>query len=275
MKLSELLNIDDEIVIKSEYIIKQIQTDKKTQIQLPLGLKIFDKSILNGGFIPKKKYLIFGANNTGKTQILHQICVQAYKTYHEQFEYLKEKNVKFIYYLDTENTFRPERIKEIALQFSFDYNHILKSINVSKIMSNDALLLKLKEIDRNELIENVRVILIDTINNHYRSEQGNKDISFFKTKNTFLKTLELLDKFVKNYNLVIIATAQVIPNFVENTAIKEIPVGNQFISHYFSEFLYLENKDEKNFIHLVNSHYFPEKKSFFKIASEGIKDYQI
>ena len=275
MKLKELLNINDEEIIKSEYIIKQIQTDKKAQIRLPLGLKIFDKSILNGGFIPKKKYLIFGANNTGKTQLLHQICVQAYKTYHEQFEPSKEKNVKFIYYLDTENTFRPERIKEIALQYSFDYNKILKSINVSKIMSNDALLLKLKEIDRNEPIENVRVILVDTINNHYRSEQGNKDISFFKTKNTFLNALKLFNKLVKNCNLIVIATAQIIPNFVNNTIIKEIPVAIQFISHFFSEYLYLESKDDKKFIHLVNSHYFPEKKSFFKITSEGIKDYQI
>ncbi|MHA1297343.1 MAG: hypothetical protein ACTSPH_12150, partial [Promethearchaeota archaeon] len=32
-------------------------------------------SLLNGGFFSGKTYILFGKNNTGKTQICHQLCV--------------------------------------------------------------------------------------------------------------------------------------------------------------------------------------------------------
>jgi RecA/RadA recombinase len=255
-------------------ILNKINEAKKSSFILPLDSKNFAK-VLNGGFRLNNKYLIYGANRTGKTQICMNLCVQAYKYFVKQEEIIKNRELTFTYFLDSENTFRPERIKEIATAKSIDYREVLKSIKVSKIMSISALLLKLQEIENQLKFGKNYILIIDSINNFYRSEQGNKDTSFYNLKTTFLKILEKINNLTKSFNLILIATAQVFPNFIENAIINELPVGNQFLNHYFSEYLYLSYKEENNYVHLVNSELLPEKKVIFKITSSGISDYKI
>ncbi|MFX1311692.1 MAG: hypothetical protein ACFFHD_03630 [Promethearchaeota archaeon] len=259
-------------IIDSLNIINEYQKEKNNQIILTSGSNNFDE-ILGGGFCSSKKYLIFGANKTGKTQLCHQLCVQGYKLLSEK---LNGKNKMRIYYFDTENTFRPERIKDLAIFFNVKYEKALKSILVAKIMSNSALLFSLKGIEENVKNNLSSVLIIDTINNYYRSDLSNNKISFTKTKNTFLKILEIIDILTKENNLITVATAQVSPNFVENSIIRELPVGNQFLNHFFSNYVFLSHKDEKkNYVQMVNSLGVSNKKLIFKITSNGIQDANI
>lgn len=106
------------------------ETQKNTVIKT--GSKNYD-AILGNGFYFGRKYLIFGANKTGKTQLCHHLCFQAYNHDYKSI------------YIDTENTFRPERIIELADMRDVNNEKLLKNIFVSKIMSNTALLMKLDE----------------------------------------------------------------------------------------------------------------------------------
>lgn len=270
----DILDIKNNRLILKTSVLNKIREAKETRFILPLDSRNFAK-VLKGGFCLNKKYLIYGANRTGKTQICLSLCVQAYKYFIKQEKSTKNQDFNFTYFLDSENTFRPERIKEIATAKSLDYREVLKSIKVSKIMSNSALLLKLKEIENQLTFGKNYLLIIDSINNFYRSEQGNKDSSFYNLKTAFLKILEKIDTLTKKFNLILIATAQVFPNFIEDAIINEIPVGNQFLNHFFSEYLYLSYKEEKNYVHLVNSELLPERKVIFKITSNGIADYKI
>jgi len=270
----DILDIKNNRLILKTSVLNKIREAKETGFILPLDSRNFAK-VLKGGFCLNKKYLIYGANRTGKTQICLSLCVQAYKYFIKQEKCTKNQDFNFTYFLDSENTFRPERIKEIATAKSLDYREVLKSIKVSKIMSNSALLLKLKEIENQLTFGKNYLLIIDSINNFYRSEQGNKDSSFYNLKTAFLKILEKIDTLTKKFNLILIATAQVFPNFIEDAIINEIPVGNQFLNHFFSEYLYLSYKEEKNYVHLVNSELLPERKVIFKITSNGIADYKI
>ena len=180
-----------------------------------------------------------------------------------------------IYYLDTENTFRPERIKELASTRNIEYSKILKSILVANVMSNSALLMALKNIEEQLNKDENAILFIDSINNYYRSEQGNENLSFHQIKNTFMQILNKLYNLNKKFNICIIATAQVAPNFIDDAVIENIPVGNQYLNHFFSEYLYLSQHDQKNYAHLVNSSKLPEKKVPYKITSEGIIDFKI
>ena len=140
-------------------------------------------------------------------------------------------------------------------------------------MSNSALLLKLKEIKEMGDLENVKVLIIDSINNHYRTDHGNKEFPFHNVKSTFLRILNLIDEISRKFNLVIIATAQISPNFNTSAIVKELPVGNQYLNHFFSEYLYLSIIEDHCQIYLVNSQFLPEKRVYYQITSEGIKDY--
>ena len=200
-------------------------------------------------------------------------CIQAYKQLIESNLNQTTEDLNRIYYLDTENTFRPERIKELATSRNIEYNKILKSILVAKIRSNSALLMSLKNIEKQLNKDKNVILLIDSINNHYRSEQGNENLSFHRIKKTFMQILNTLNNLNKNYNICIIATAQVVPNFIDNALIENIPVGNQYLNHFFSEYLFLSYRNQKNYAHLVNSSILPEKKVLYKITSKGIIDY--
>jgi RecA/RadA recombinase len=220
--------------------------------------------------------LIFGANKTGKTQICHQLCVQAFTHLSKSFEKFEKKRNHFIYYFDTENTFRPERLKELIIKDDVDYNVLLKNIIVSKIMSNSAMLLSLKELENLLELNFINILIIDTINNHYNSELASKDISPIKTKGIFLKILDKINTLTREYNLITITTAQVISNISQETSIRVLPVGNHLLNQYFSEYLYLEYKEsDQRYVHLINSISLPEKRMLYKITSSGIQDYKI
>jgi hypothetical protein len=88
--------------------------------------------------------------------------------------------------------------------------------------------------------------------------------------------LEKINNLTRKYNLITILTAQVAPNFIENSIIKEFPVGLRYLNHYFSEVLYLNRKESgMDYIHLLNSHQFPEKKTRYTITNKGIEEYKI
>jgi hypothetical protein len=91
-----------------------------------------------------------------------------------------------------------------------------------------------------------------------------------------MSILNKIDKLTKKFGLITIATAQISPNFIDNVIIKEKPVGNQFLNHFFTENLYLSSRDEKsNYIHLVNSSFLPEKRVAYRITSAGIEDHSL
>lgn len=213
--------------------------------------------LLGGGFRSKKSYVIYGANSTGKTQLCHQLCVEAFKI-----------GIKTIY-IDTESTFRPERIKELCSYRGLNEDEVLKTILVASITSNDTLQYKINEIDSILHKSDVKLIIIDTINNYYRLEQG---ISYEKSKNQFIKILRKLNSLTEKYDLISIFTSQVSSSFDRDSNIKHIPVGVQYLNHFFSEFIYLLKINDKNLMHLINSSYLKENKLLYNIAPEGIID---
>jgi len=143
-------------------------------------------------------------------------------------------------------------------------------------MSNNALLLKLNELDFMIKSNNIKLLIIDSINNFFRIERSDKQLSFLKAKTTYLKILEKINSLTRRFQLITILTAQVAPNFVEEAVVKEFPVGIQYLNHFFSEILYLSYKEKDMiYIHLVNSHLLPEKKVLYSITKRGIEDYKM
>ena len=261
MELSELLDIEKDKISSFSKIVTSSINNEPQKIVLNSGSNNFDK-ILDGGFRSGKAYLIFGANRTGKTQLSHQLCVQAYK-----------HGLENIMLLDTENTFRPERIKQLCEARKLDFNDILKKIMVSSIMSSSMLLLSLENVEKELKKKSGGLLIIDSINNYYRVEQVD---SYNEAKTTYIQILKKINYLTQKFNLITIATAQVSPNFSKQAFIRELPVGVMLLNHFFSEFLYLSIQEEdKCFVHLFNSHSLPEKKLLYTITSNGIEDYKI
>lgn len=275
MSIHDILGIKKHQIKNLSEIESILNHFNNNQVILPLDQRNFD-DVLGGGFHSREKYVVFGANKTGKTQLCHQLCVQVYTHFHELFG---TKKNKYVYYFDTENTFRPERIEEILAPTEYNINHVLQNIFISKIMSNSALLLALKNLENNMVKGVGGLLIIDTINNHFGFDTSNSNIGFQEARDRFVEILRRVNNLTNEYNLITILTSQIVSNFSKNVIIKEIPIGYQFLNHFFSEFVYLsretiENIDH-NYIQLINSLSNSEKRVLYKISSTGIHDYKI
>lgn len=82
-------------------------------IQLSTGSTQLDQ-LLGGGVETGSITELFGEYRTGKTQICHTLCVTC------QMPVNKGGGEGMAMYIDTENTFRPERLIEIAKRFGLD-----------------------------------------------------------------------------------------------------------------------------------------------------------
>ncbi|TXT55003.1 MAG: DNA repair and recombination protein RadA [Promethearchaeota archaeon] len=275
MKLPKNFPIDETKLVSLDTLLK-----KKSIPLIPLssGADSFN-NILGGGFKKGCVYVFFGENRTGKTQLCHQMCIQAFKHHQLTTSHEKKNSNEITLYYDTENTFRSERIEELAGLNNLHYRNVLNSILVSKIMSNDTLLMAINLAKQKITSHPIKLLIVDSINNYYRSEKGDPSLSFSHTKNIFLRILEEILELTVKHDLISLLTAQITPNFIKNETIKELPVGLHYLDHYFSEFFYLSHKKDngnKNlcYIHLVNSHQNLEKKLLYEVTSHGIVDYK-
>ncbi|MHA2289859.1 MAG: DNA repair and recombination protein RadA, partial [Promethearchaeota archaeon] len=113
--------------------------------------------ILAGGIEPGSVTEFYGEYRTGKTQIAHQLCVNVQLPYEEGG---LEGNAL---YIDTEATFRPERIIQMAEAKDLDYNNVLQNITVGRAYNSDHQVLLIQEASKIIKDKNVKLVVVDSI----------------------------------------------------------------------------------------------------------------
>lgn len=187
---------------------------------------------------------IYGPSATGKTTLAILASID------------KAKEGKKVFFLDVENSFSLERLKQIVGE---GYEKVLENIFVFKVKNFREQQSKIKEICGLCKKANVRLVVIDTLNYYYRTLVNSKaDLA----NNMLASQLKLLKELSESGVSVLIIN-QVYANFRQN---KVDPVGSKLIKK-FSDCLIELEKDPKRKIKLL----VPEKKeSFFKILDSGI-----
>uniref|UniRef100_A0A0D3HRC7 RecA family profile 1 domain-containing protein n=1 Tax=Oryza barthii TaxID=65489 RepID=A0A0D3HRC7_9ORYZ len=94
---------------------------RKSVVRITTGSQALDK-LLGGGIETLCITEAFGEFRSGKTQLAHTLCVSTQLPIH-----MHGGNGK-VAYIDTEGTFRPERIVPIAERFEMDANAVLDNI---------------------------------------------------------------------------------------------------------------------------------------------------
>ena len=161
-------------------------TPKKFNRSIQLSSSKFN-SLIGNGFSPGNVYLIYGAFATGKTQIGFHTCVSLYNLY-------KEMKIQIsALFIDTEDTFRPERIHEIALNaYGMKDTSVFSRIGVLKATSTDMIFTLLRKIDSQGLDTEIKLIIIDSLTKHIRLDLGNDEISNTNVRDKLQKILSFL-----------------------------------------------------------------------------------
>ncbi len=162
------------------------------------GLQKLDEFLLGG--IPSSVITdIYGANGTGKTQLLLQISINVIK------------DGGTVLYLDTTGGFRPERILEMQKHQNLE-GEILDKITVSRITNTSEQINSIKNFNK----VNFSLIVVDNITDLFSYEYKTEK-SIFKKNSLFMKHLHDLSLIAINNNIPIVIT-----NMIRNIGDKEV-----------------------------------------------------
>jgi len=255
----KFLRLDLETGIEYEKRRKEI-------LKITTGSRNLD-NLMGGGIETKALTEAYGAFGSGKTQLALQLCVNVQLPKEEGGA---EGKAVFI---DTEGTFRPERIKQIALSKGLDQENALKNIFVARAFNSDhqiLLLDKIKEILAKG--EPIKLIVVDSLTSHFRAEYiGRGTLADRQQKlNRYIHTLIRL---AEQYNLAVYVTNQVMarPDVLFGDPTQAI--GGHIVGHASTYRLYLrKGKKNSRVAKLIDSPNLPDNETIFFITSYGISD---
>jgi DNA repair protein RadA len=232
---------------------------------LTSGSKAFD-SLIGGGFETQGITEVFGEFGSGKTQIVHQLCINV------QLPVEKGGLDGHAIFIDTENTFRPERIYQMAEGYNLDGDEILKKIHVANAYnSNHQMMLVDKAMD---IAKNnpVRLAVVDSLTGHFRAEYvGRGALADRQQKlNMHMHSLMRLGRL---NNAVICVTNQVAAKPDAFFGDPTRPIGGHIVGHTAMFRIYLrKSKGGKRIARLIDSPHLPEGEAVFTVSEEGIRD---
>jgi len=237
----------------------------KERKHLTTGSKALDE-LLGGGFETQAITELFGEFGSGKTQIAHQLCVNVQLP--EDEGGLEGEAV----FIDTENTFRPDRILQMAEGVGIDGKEALKKIHVaSAFNSNHQMMLvdKAMELAKERPI---KLLVVDSLTGHFRAEYVGRG-ALAERQQKLNKHMHMLLKFARIYNAVICVTNQVAARpdvfFGDPTQ----PIGGHIVGHTAMFRIYLrKSKGGKRIARLIDSPHLPEGEVVFTVKEEGIRD---
>ena len=251
-KARDSLNLGFEVA--KNFIHKRDNVDK-----IGTGCSNFD-SILNGGFESGSITEVYGQYGSGKTQLSHLITVKTL---------LKNKKNKTIF-LDSEGTFRADRLKDFAEANKLDIDEVLARIYVARAHSSDHQMLLIDEVEKMvQKDDTYKLLVVDSLTSLFRSEFiGRGTLATRQQK--LNKHLHQLLRIADIYNIIVIVTNQVMSDPAQYYGDPTKPVGGNIVGHSSTFRIYMRpGKSGSIYAKLVDSPNLPNLDCNFLITKEG------
>jgi DNA repair protein RadA len=265
-KAFEIINAARSSVSLSFVRADELLKKRQNILRLTTGSKRLDE-LLGGGLETQAITEFYGEYGSGKSQIAHQTCVNV------QLPPERGGLNGGALYIDTENTFRIERIIQMARHAGLDPDEAVKNIILAEAYTSDHQMFLLENSDKIIKENNVRLIVIDSLISLFRSEYiGRENLALRQQK--LNKHMHKLIRLARAFNAVALVTNQVMssPDVFFGETVR--PVGGHIVAHTSHTRIYLR-KTPKGVIRiarLVSSPYLPEGECVFKITENGIED---
>jgi DNA repair protein RadA len=229
------------------------------------GSSAFDKMI-GGGVETQAITEVFGEFGSGKSQLAHQLCVNV--------QLPPEKGglgAKAIY-IDTENTFRPERIEQIAKAAGLDTKEALNNIYVARACTTDHQILLADKANDIAKQGGFKLIVVDSLTSLFRSEYCGRG-ALAERQQKLGQHLAALHKLAEMHDMAVFVTNQVQSRpdvfFGDPTR----PVGGHILGHSSTARIYLrKSKANTRVANLVDHPGLPPESATFQIVEAGIRD---
>lgn len=238
---------------------------RKSVNKVTTGSKGLD-SLLGGGVETQAITEVFGAYGSGKTQLGHQLAVNATLPVDEGG--LGGETV----WIDTESTFRPERIVQMSLDQDLDPEAILQKIHVARAFNSHHQMLLVEK--ANELVQTdpIQLFVVDSMTSHFRAEYVGRGV-LAERQQLLNRHIHDLMRFGDINNAAIFVTNQVMAKPDAFFGDPTRPIGGHVVAHASTFRIYLrKSKGERRIARLIDSPNLPEAEAIFTITEPGIRD---
>ncbi|KZT41421.1 meiotic recombinase Dmc1 [Sistotremastrum suecicum HHB10207 ss-3] len=250
----------------------QVSDKRKHVITISTGSKTVD-GILGGGIQSQSISEVYGEFRTGKTQLAHTMCVIT------QLPFDMGGAEGKVAYIDTEGTFRPDRIRSIAERFGVNGDTALENILYARAYNSEHQFELINSCTDRFAEEKVfRLLIVDSIMALFRTDySGRGELSERQQK--LAQMLSKLAKLAEEFNIAVLLTNQVQSDpgatmtFVAGGALK--PIGGHILSHASATRMFLRKgtcRAEERVAKLVDSPDRPESEAAYKLDEGGWAD---
>jgi len=216
--------------------------------------------LIGGGIEEDECIEFYGEYGSGKSQICFTLAVKVAAQGND------------VVYIDTENTFKPERISEIAEANGYDPKEVLSRIHLIKPLNSDAQMEALKQIPKSI---KPKLLIVDALTTLFREEYiGRGELS--ERQGLLRRHIRDLKDYARENKCAIIVTNQVYGNpdatpFMP-LELREQAVGGHTLYHMIDNRIFIRKGPSGTRIaKLVDSSRYPPGERPFVISEKGGK----
>jgi DNA repair protein RadA len=249
-------------VLTNEFSTADEVLEKRNKMsRYTTGSENFD-GLLNGGFESQAVTELAGEFGSGKSQICHTLCVAATK--------LIENDSGNVIFIDSENTFRANRVHQIAEQRGLDPLPILEKIFHCKIYSSEHLESVIDDLDKSIEQYNAKIVIIDSIISLHRAEFSGRGT--LAERQRLGKMLNKLRRYADIYNIAVIITNQVV-SYPDGSGFDFMKAaGGNIMGHGSTYRIFLRKSGKNRVATMHDSPSHPYQNVKFTISESGIQD---
>ncbi|XP_064457152.1 meiotic recombination protein DMC1/LIM15 homolog [Ornithodoros turicata] len=248
----------------------EVSERRRLVYRIPTGSKELDK-LMGGGVESMAITEVFGEFRTGKTQLSHTLCVTCQLPGDNGYSGGKA------IFIDTENTFRPDRLREIADRFNLDHDAMLENILYSRAFTSEHQMDMLDQVAAkfHEEAGIYRLLVVDSIMALFRVDfSGRAELADRQQK--LAQMLSKLQKISEEYNVAVFITNQMTADpgaAMSFQADPKKPIGGHILAHASTTRIALrKGRGEVRIAKIYDSPDQPENEASFAITPGGIAD---
>lgn len=268
-KVDKILNEASKLVPMGFTTATEFHQRRAELIMITTGSKELDK-LLGGGIETGSITEIFGEFRTGKTQICHTLAVTC------QLPIDQGGGEGKCLYIDTEGTFRPERLLAVAERFGLNGEEVLDNVAYARAYNSDHQSALLIQASAMMAESRYSLLIVDSAMGLYRTDySGRGELSARQMH--LARFLRSLLRLADEFGVAVVISNQVVAQVdgaagMFNADPKK-PIGGHIMAHASTTRLYLrKGRNETRICKIFDSPCLPEAEAMFAINADGIGD---
>lgn len=178
-----------------------------------------------------------------------------------------------VIWIDTEGTFRPNRIVSVAERFEVDPAAVLDNISVARAYTHEHQMHLVTQAAAQMNDEHCSLLIVDSVMALFRSDFSGRG-QLAERQQRLNKHLSQLTKLANEYNIAILLTNQVTADPGANAmfvADAKKPIGGHIMAHACTTRLYLrKGRGETRICKIYDSPCLPEADAMFQLTNGGV-----